>query len=58
MYIPGYGINNLPIQKRMLTTTSGQGQADPHIVIVRYHRKKGSQHNRKAPITTPSVTNA
>ena len=27
-------------------------------MIMRYQRKKGSQHIRKAPITTPRVTNA
>ena len=27
-------------------------------MMMRYQRKKGSQHIRKAPITTPSVTNA
>ena len=47
-----------PIQKSVATKTSGQVQASPQMVTVRYQEKKGSQHNRKAPITTPRVTNA
>ena len=48
----------LPIQKSAETSMSGQWQVSPQRVKVRYQEKKGSQHTRKAPITTPSVTNA
>ena len=47
-----------PIQKRMATMMWGQGHSSPQMVTVRYQVKKGSQHSRKAPITTPSVTKA
>ena len=47
-----------PVQNRMDTTVSGQLQSSPHMVVVRYHRKKGSQHTKKAPITIPRVTKA
>ena len=49
---------SLPIQKRMATMTWGHGQESPQMVVVRYHKKNGSQQTRKAPITTPRVTNA
>ena len=42
----------------MATRTSGQVQASPQMVEVRYQVKKGSQQIRKVPITTPSVTKA
>ena len=47
-----------PIQKRTATTSPGTSQASPQMVEVRYQVKKGSQHTRKVPITTPSVTKA
>ena len=47
-----------PIQKRMATMMWGQGQSSPQMVTVRYQEKKGSQHSRNPPITTPRVTNA
>ena len=47
-----------PIQKRTATTSPGTSQRSPQMVEVRYQVKKGSQHTRKVPITTPSVTNA
>ena len=59
-YMTGFRVElKYPIQKRIETTTSGQGQyVSPQMDTVRYQVKKGSQQRRNAPITMPNVTKA